>query len=511
MAKLTVTFQHTGHFWNDLGVIALWRWLVENAPEVRKRSDRNYVAVFESIECVLCLDQLEVTGDRNASHQVLRDAVKALQKQYCGPSSTGRIWWQGPSRMLFPGAKPEDLQPYDELAKGKQWRTPRRCDVCGGETLPVRLVRTAYNPFLVNLEKMSGFYSELRGGYQICQSCAFAAPFALTQAWYSWGDQFLSLTLLWPVGADLLAIDRFLRQTSDLHIGDDVGRNYQRAFSYANGPTACFLDLICSLWNISRTRVSGDALVMALAGVQFHAMQLSKPTKTSNVISVDRYEIIPDPAGVLRLVQRSDRTSKQGKVWNMLISVLSNMPVRRRGPDGKIQADTRLLNQIADAIVARAPIERVLEARIYEALNQLQTDAALLEHFNVFAFRLFVPIYFKEVKDMTTDLLPALQSVGGTLGELVKITDDRSVLYNLRNSRNVDDLLEVLSRVVVRHADAFVEGEPELWRNRMHELAESIDGSNWRRVRSLLGLYAGLKFIELSRKEQGKEPASSKS
>jgi len=511
MAKITVTFRHSGHFWNDLGVIALWRWLAENAPEVRKRPDGNYVAVFEGAECVLYADRLEVTGAETASHRVLRGAIEALREQFCGPSSTGRIWWQGPSRMLFPGAKPEDLQPYNELARGRRWQTPGRCDVCGDETLPVRLMRTAYNPLLVNLKKMSGFYSELRGGYKICQSCAFAAPFALTQAWYSWGDQFLSLTLLWPVGADLLAVDRFLRQTSNLRIGDDVGRNYERAFSYANSPTSCFLDLLCSLWNISKTHVSADALMMALAGVQFHAMQLSKPTKTSNVISVDRYEIIPDPAGVLRLVQRSDEVSKQGKVWNVLVSVLSDMPMRRRSPDGKIQVDTRLLDQIADAIVARAPIEGVLEARIYEALNQLETDATQLDNFNVFAFRLFVPIYFKEVKDMTTDLLPALQSVGETLGELVKITDDRSVLYNLRNSRNADDLLEVLSRVVVRHADAFVEGKPELWRNRVRELAESIDNSNWRRVRSLLGLYAGLKFIELSRKEQEKEPASSKS
>jgi len=318
------------------------------------------------------------------------------------------------------------------------------------------------------------------------------------QAWYSWGDLFLSLTLLWPVGADLLAVDRFLRLTSDLRIDDNVGRNYEQAFSYANGPTACFLDLLCSLWRIWRTRESADDPIMALASMQFHAMQLSKPTKTSNVISVDRYQIIPDPVGALRLIQGSDQLSKQGRVWNALISVLSDMPVRQRGPDGKIQADTHLLNQIADAIVARTPIEEVLEGRIYEALDQLQTDAVLVEHFNALAFRLFVPIYFKEVKDMTIDLLPALQSVGETLGELVKLTDDRSILYNLRNARNADDLLEVLSRAIVRHADAFIEGKPELWRNRVRELAEAIDSSNWRRARSLLGLYAGLKFIELA-------------
>jgi len=239
-------------------------------------------------------------------------------------------------------------------------------------------------------------------------------------------------------------------------------------------------------------------LEMALAGVQFHAMQLSKPTRTSNVISVDRYEIIPDPTGVLRLVQGSDQSSKGGKVWNTFISVLGDMPVRQRGVDGRTEADTHLLNQIADAIVSKAPIEGILAERVYRALDQLQASPESLKDFNSLAFRLFVPIYFKEVKDMTADLLPALQSVGETLGELIKLTDDRSILYNLRNARNTDDLLEVLSRVVVRHADAFIEGEPELWRSHLRTLAESLDSGNWRRVRSLLGLYAGLKFIELS-------------
>ena len=226
------------------------------------------------------------------------------------------------------------------------------------------------------------------------------------------------------------------------------------------------------------------------------------------MVSIDRYEIIPDPMGILRLVQQSDHVSKQGKIWNSLISILNDMPIKRRGSDGKIQANIGLLNQIADAIVARSSIEEILERRIYEALDQLQADAKMIEHFNVFAFRLFVPIYFKEVKYMSTNLLSALQSVGETLGELVKITDDRGILYNLRNARNADDLLEVLSRVVVRYADAFIERKPELWRNSVRELTEFIDNNNWHRARSLLGLYAGLKFIELSQKPQSNSSTS---
>ena len=510
MAKKTIRFQHTGHFWNDLGVIALWRWMAEKAPDISKTSSGDPIAVFDSCECTLYQDCLEASGQKTDIYEVLGDAIEALRERVSQPTKKGTIWWTGASGFLYAGQKPDFLLRYEQLPEKAQWRRRGHCDVCHGESNSVRTTGTAYNPLLVSVEKMSGFYSELRGRYQICQTCAFVAPFALAQAWYSWGDQFLSLTLLWPVGVDLLTVDRFLRQTTDLHIADKPGRNYERAFGYANNPTACFLDLICSLWNISLTHTSDDVDVLkrALRDVGFHAMQLSTPSTRSNVVSIDRYEIIPDPTGIWRLVQQSKCVSKQGKIWNLLVSILNDMPVRRRGPDGKIRADASLLNQMADAIVTRSPIEVILERRIYEALNQLQTDANMIESFNVLAFRLFVPIYFKEVKYMSADLLPALQSVGETLGELVKITDDRGILYNLRNARNADDLLEALSRVVMRHADAFIERKPELWRNQVRELTEFIDNNNWRRARSLLGLYAGLKFIELSQKRQSSSTTS---
>ncbi len=512
MGQSPIVFRHTGHFWNDLGVIALWRWMAENAPDgIHKDANGDYAAFFGKTKCVLRSDRLELTDNEGGSHSVLKEAVNALRAQVWQPTKRGKHWWAGPSAFLYAGQnKPDFLVPYQQLPGKSQWRNRGRCDVCGDASSPVRTSGTGYNPLVVTVDKMSSFYSELKGRYQICQSCAFAAPFGLSQAWYSWGDQFLSLTLLWPTGADFLSVDRFLRQTSDLRLTDNVGRNYQQAFNYADSPTPCFLDLFCSLWDTSRTRVSFDVLMMAVAGVQFHAMQLSKPSTRSNVINIDRYEVIPDPAGILRIIHETDQVSQQGKAWNVLASVLNNMVVKQRGIDGRIRADTRLLDQFSRAVVARQPVEDILEWRVYEALEQLQTDPGLVADLNILAFRLFLPIYLKEVKDMIANLVSASKSVGETLGELIKATDDRSILYNLRNSRNADDLLEVLSRVVVRHADTFIEGKPELWRNRVRELAETLDNTNWRRVRSLLGLYAGLNLIELSRKAKGKEPAPTK-
>jgi hypothetical protein len=185
------------------------------------------------------------------------------------------------------------------------------------------------------------------------------------------------------------------------------------------------------------------------------------------------------------------------------------MPIIRRTPEGRTDANNRLLDAASRAVVARAPVDQAIEERVYAALDDMQGDVASVAYFPAISLQTFIHIYLKEVKDMIVDLLPSLESVGTTLGELVKQTDDRSILYNLRNARNPDDLLEVLSRVVIRHADEFIAGEPELYRGSVRKLAESIDQANWRRVRSLLGIYAGLRFIELSKPQSGQQSSQS--
>jgi hypothetical protein len=506
MTETTITFRHSGHFWNDLGVSSLWRWIESNAEDDPKPNSEKRAVKFGNALCVLKADCLEISGAKQAITDVLKQAVEWLKDEVWQPTRNNRMWWHGPASFMYAGqSNPDFLVSYEKLPEKSQWRRADTCDVCGGSDLPVRTTGTLYNPLLVSLDKMSGFYSELKGKYQICQACAFVAPFSHTQSWFVWGDQFLSLTLVWPVGIHLplLTVDNFLRSTSSLRIEQTTMRNYQQAFWHANTPMSCFLDIVCSLWKTIDQHMSKN-IQDELQKLQFHAIQFSKASKTSNTINVDRYEIIPDPARIFRLVEVSRDVTPQGKVRNSLIDTLSGMPVKRRATD----IDPQLLEQLSEAIIRWRPIEEVLEKRVYVAMEQLRADAQLLGYFDTFAFRNIVKIYAKETQDMTQDLLPALNSVGNTLGELIKHTDDRSILYNLRNARNGEDLLEVLSRVVVRHADAFIKNEPQLWRNQVHELAKKIDNTNWRRARSLLSLYAGLRYIELSQKAKPASPTS---
>lgn len=489
-----IEFRRSGHVWIDLGVIALWRRLAEGTS-VRREGD-GYVAEYDEFEALLQADALQLSGQEGAIHTELRAAVDALRAQVWQPMKSGKMWWSGVASYVYAGqCSVKFLADYDQLGSKFKKRRAKPCSICGRDDLPVRTTATAYNPLTVSVGKMSTFYSELSGGEAICQTCAFASPFAFTRTFYS--IQGATATLVWPVAPDLVRLDEFFRSVSRHFVVVQPFRNYHpSAIPYAQSPATCFLDVLCSLWHVNQSEGLGDMLVTALGGVQFHAVQL---TKTGNVISVDRYEIIPDPAGILRLVRACDKVSQQGERWNALQSSLSAMPIIRRTPGGRPEANTRLLNAVSQSVVACGPVDQAIEARVYAALDDMQGDVASVAYFPVVSLRTFIPIYLEEVKDMTIELLPSLQSVGTTLGELVKQTDDRSILYNLRNARNPDDLLEVLSRVVVRHADDFIAGEPELYRGSVRKLAESIDQTNWRRVRSLLGIYAGLRFIELSK------------
>jgi hypothetical protein len=498
-----IEFRRSGHFWIDLGVIALWRRLAEGAPGVHRKAN-GYVAEYDEFEALLRADALQLSGQEDAIFTELRAAVDALRAQVWQPTKKGKIWWSGIANFLRGGTtKLEDfIINYEELGTKAQWRGSGSCSICGRDDLPVRTTATHYNPLTVSMDKMSTFYSELSGRETICQACAFASPFAFTRAWHS--IQGSTATLVWPVAPDFVSMDKFFRSVSRHFVVAQPFRNYPSAVLYAQSPAACFLDVLCSLWDINQKEGLGKELVEALtrAQFQFHALQL---TKAGNTVSADRYEVIPDPAGILRLVQACDQASQQGKRWNALQSTLSAMPIIRRTPEGRTEADTHLLDAVSRTVVVRGPVDQAIEERVYAALDEMEGDAASIAYFPVVGLRMFIPIYLKEVKDMTVDLLPSLQSVGTTLGELVKQTDDRSILYNLRNARNPDDLLEVLSRAVVRHSDDFIAGKPELYRGSVRKLAESIDQTNWRRVRSLLGIYAGLRFIELSKPHSGQQ------
>jgi len=490
-----IEFRRSGHSWTDLGVIALWRRLARGTS-VRRKGD-GYVAEYDQFEALLRADALQLLGQEDAILTELRAAVDTLRAQVWQPTKKGKMWWSRIADFLYAGQwKIEFLAYYEQLGT-KLKRRPKLCSVCGRDDLPVRTTATAYNPLTVSVDKMSTFYSELSGREAICQACAFASPFAFTRAWYS--IQGSTATLIWPVAPDFIRLDRFFRSVSRHFVIAQPPCNYPSVIRYAQSPAACFLDVLCSLWDINQKEGLGGGLVKALtrAQFQFHGMQL---TKVRNTVSVDRYEVIPDPADILRLVQACDQISEQGERWNALQSALSAMPIRR------MEVDVHLLNAVSQSVVRHEAVDQTIEERVYVALDQMQSDAASVAYFPVVRLRTFIPIYLKEVKDMTVDLLPSLQSVGTTLGELVKQTDDRSIVYNLRNARNPDDLLEVLSRVVVRHADDFIDGKRELHRSSVpsvRRLAESIDQTNWRRVRSLLGIYAVLRFIELSKPQSG--------
>jgi len=176
-----VVFQHTGYPWNDLGVAALWRWLDSQALEHGRDSTGNPVGHYKGAECTLREKSLTISGKEAAVYALLDEALKVLRQSLEQPTKKGNPGLSSLARMVFAGQNtPNFLAKFAELPSKGQWRASGECSECGHKGVPTRVLGTSYNPLLVGWDDMAGFYSELRkqSGFEICQVCAFATPFA---------------------------------------------------------------------------------------------------------------------------------------------------------------------------------------------------------------------------------------------------------------------------------------------------------------------------------------------
>lgn len=103
---------------------------------------------------------------------------------------------------------------------------------------------------------------------------------------------------------------------------------------------------------------------------------------------------------------------------------------------------------------------------------------------------------------MEEETVKALESTGRSLGQLVLESEDRGILFNLRNARNPEDLLDFFHRTLGRYAEQLA--EMNLYRDAVKILCERTNAHNWRRLRSLLGIYALLEVIGEKQKKRPK-------
>jgi len=113
----------------------------------------------------------------------------------------------------------------------------------------------------------------------------------------------------------------------------------------------------------------------------------------------------------------------------------------------------------------------------------------------------FVKFCAKEVDGMEASLLDLTQRLGGLIGAKASESEKKSVLYDIRNVKNLDEFLRTLNQIQFTFEKG---GGIHVHR----ELLEALDESSWERYKSLVSIFAMNTYLaELYRKgkQQPKE------
>jgi len=227
---------------------------------------------------------------------------------------------------------------------------------------------------------------------------------------------------------------------------------------------------------------------------------------------VKRYYILPGVEKTLKTFEVASWSSEAGKEYNALREVAESFHFRRED-----RVDTLLREDLSYCILFGAHIFETIERFLYKfVLEENQT----MDGFKAYNFRLLVNQYEKEVMNMEGKVISDAWNVGTTLGRLAAENDDKGIFYTLRSTRTMDDFLEAINLLLIRHVDEIklyeerlddkVKKEhPVLGRKAMDEILKDITEQNWKRYRALVGIYAVLEYMEKKSKKEGGENVKS--
>ncbi|MDM7460441.1 MAG: hypothetical protein P3X24_002160 [bacterium] len=447
---------------------------------------------------VLCTDY----GLQEPPQDVNAVVQQIMQKLYVKTGNTGEYWdeksgqlktyekynWKEPVR-LFVSIVPKT--PKKEI-DGKSYYTsppPRpnppiapqgkrqKCDFCGREEV-VLDAKLYFFPFVVNPNDFGNFYSCARRGLKMCALCALAG-FAAFESWL-WRRQgstyhfFLFHTDL----ERLVALRQGIIELMQLQ-GDAKGGNFEAPF-FGEYPFENLFGLLLRLFEVIRQRDSEgelDPLLAELTGAQpitsspivVYAISGSAGGKSFSMKALHQFDRFQP---LYRLYCRWLETLQTDNSHETLKTVFRQFLHRRNRSE-----ETLWREQICRAILQQADPLPPLEAFLYE-VSASQKKPLTFGTLEVFQ------IYLQEVMHMDEKLLNILKGFGYELGKQAAGKKDMGLLYALRNSKNLDQFLEVLNRVQFTLG---ITVNPELLRV---ESGERIAGAPWNRAKTLLAIYA---------------------
>jgi len=537
MIEEKLEFRRTGSFWIDNGLVALYDYLRDlldkqnRLDAISELSAEGFALKLPTSQAMQLLQQAKgaletklVSETKNegwyyeSSSGELKVYPKRDRRPHC-KFFLGQIPYAPDEKLLFGQAEPalqEQIQKFLKEHKQKLYGTkgneylplsPMRikipieldltpgkkvCDLCGRSVKKLEELKQYHFPFLVTKGKLDTFYSHHKVSYQICSLCTLASVFALDNLLFNISRDTGLFYLLYD--PDLESLWRWRGQLVEYlkpH-QENPFRNFELQGYRTNYLKETLLGLLYELWEKVRgfsdekrrglfTKRIYSFMAIGGRGTDFRgffeyarlesAFEFFKQLDESLAVAFER---IPEEL-------RFGYTPNFRSIYSQFYTV--------RETAGGQRYDTLVRERLAERLLNFEPIHDIIEAFLFE----VQRSVWFLDE--------FVRFCAKEVDGMEASLLDLTQKLGGLIGAKASESEKKSVLYDIRNAKNLDEFLRTLN-----HIQFTFEKEGGIHIHR--ELLEALDEGSWERYKSLVSIFAMNTYLaELYRKgkQQPKE------
>ena len=467
----------TGNFWIDNGLVALYRRLGEGDFSV------------EEVLQKLVQELAQPTGNQGEYFDPQTRTLRTYEKKN----------WVYPSNLFIKATPKAEKIRYEgrdyftappeynlKLTFGREGA----CDVCGAAQ-PLTDAKMWMFPFAVDPGKFGNFYPGVKRGMKLCPRCALAGLAGyLAWLWRAQGRDALHIFLF---HTDLRALDRLHRtvlrplQAKTQAGGGNVPLPFWGPYLHES-TLALLLELFS---HVDRSNLLSDEGRRLLA--EFLGAGPAPPPAPLRL-----YTVTGTPGQAFNMTgfrefSRFHELYRLYRAWKNLFQVdnphvLLVQVFRQFQTRQNRQYETLWRDRIAWSILEFQDPFPFVEDFLFDARAREKNPGPLsFGTLDVFG------LYAKEVLKMEEQLLKTLAGFGHTLGRTAHDKNEMGLLYALRNAKNADEFFKVLNDVQFRLELTVPEVLLAI------EPGERIKGSPWKRVKTLLSIYAMNAYLLASR------------
>ena len=402
---------------------------------------------------------------------------------------------------LYPKKFPYIL--FNKISTGRpkldfKSKSKTKCHICGA-LQNVTEGKMWFFPFVVTLDKFANFYSYLKQELMICPTCVLAG-LAGYIGWLWHQNHERNALHIFCFHGDLRDLEQLHREVLEplrLEKGDG---NIPLAF-YGPYLHETAWGLLLRLFSYIRhhseekkfslealqllDRLFGISSEASFAPLILYVITGKITGKRNKTFAMEGLKEISHLASLYRLYERWIEIFKEDPKPQEILENVFRQFQRREGNT----YNTIWRERISAAVLNfEDPLPSVEEFLFQRDSNPLRKGSL-----KVFE------LYVKEVLAMDANLLNVIKGFGYSLGSTAQKENEMGLLYALRNAKNLDEFFRVLNDVQYRLGLTVPESLLEV------EPGESIKGSPWKRVKTLLSIYAMNAFLRAQNKEESKE------